>query len=66
MFKNYKNVLECYYFEPLNIYNCDETGVTTVHVTPKIIAPKGKKQVESMTSAERGSNITTIAAINPT
>ena len=66
MFKNYKNVLECYYFEPSNICNCDEIGITTVHEPPTIIAPKVKKQVESMTSTERGSNVTTIAAINAT
>ena len=40
-FKNYKNVLERYHFEPSNILNCDETGITTFHVPPKIIAPKG-------------------------
>ena len=50
--KNYTNVLVRFDFEPSNIRNCDETGITTVHAPPKIIAPKGKKQVGSITSAE--------------
>ncbi|XP_065662658.1 uncharacterized protein LOC101240724 isoform X2 [Hydra vulgaris] len=66
VYKNYKNVLERYYFDPSNIWNCDETGITTVHVPPKILAPKDKKQIGSMTSAERGNNVTMIAAINAT
>ena len=43
------------YFPPTNIYNCDETGITTVQSKPsKILSVKGKKQVGTMTSAERG------------
>lgn len=41
------------------IYNCDETGIS---VNPKghtrIIAPKGKRQVGVLTSAERGETVT--------
>ncbi|XP_065672428.1 tigger transposable element-derived protein 1-like [Hydra vulgaris] len=66
VYKNCKNVLERYHFDPSNIWNCDETGITTVHVPPKILAPKGKKQIGSITSAERGNNVTMIAAINAT
>ena len=66
VFKNYKIVLERYHFEPSNIWICDETGITTVHVPPKILAQKGKKQIGSITSAERGNNVTMIAAINAT
>ena len=64
--KNYKNVLERYHFEPSNIWIYDETGFTTVHVPPKVIASKCRKQVESMSSAEQGNNVTMIAAINAT
>ncbi|GFV43966.1 DDE-1 domain-containing protein [Trichonephila clavipes] len=42
----------------------DETGITTVHTPAKVIAPKGKKQVGSMTSCKRGTNITIICSIN--
>ena len=36
----------------------DETGLSTVHTVTKIIAIKGAKQVGSMTSGERGCNVT--------
>lgn len=61
VFNNYKKVLERYSFEPADIWNCDETGISTVHVSPKILAPKSKKQIGSMTSEERGANVTMIA-----
>jgi hypothetical protein len=51
-------------FPPHRIYNVDEIGLSTVHVPPKILAPRGIKQLGSMTSGERGQNITMIAAIN--
>ncbi|XP_063234886.1 tigger transposable element-derived protein 6-like [Bacillus rossius redtenbacheri] len=60
-FTNYRSVLDRYNFEPNEIWNCDETGISTVHVPPKILAPKGKKQIGGMTSGERG---TMIAAVN--
>ena len=66
VFNNYKIVLDRYNFEPNEIWNCDETGISTVHVPPKILAPKGKKQIGGMTSAERGTNVTMIAAVNAT
>lgn len=47
-----------------DIWNLDETGLSTVHVPPKILAPLGTKQIGSMTSAERGTTVTMIAAIN--
>jgi len=48
-----------YNFAPNDIYNVDETGITTVPNKPsKVLALKGKKQVGSLTSAERGVLIT--------
>lgn len=38
--------------------------MSTVHVPLKILAPLGAKQVGSMTSVERGTTVTMIAAIN--
>ena len=35
VYKSYKNVLEHYHFKPSNIWNCDETGITSVHIPPK-------------------------------
>lgn len=63
-FENYKKLLSRANFTPEKIWNCDETGVTTVHVPPKIIGPRGIKQIGQMTSGERGQNVTIIAAIN--
>jgi len=46
-------------FTPDRIYNVDETGVTTVPNKPsKIISLKGKKQVGTIASAERGQLVT--------
>lgn len=65
VFTNFKKALEKIPgITPFQIWNCDETGISTVHVPPKILATKGLKQVGSMTSGERGTNVTMIAAIN--
>lgn len=65
-FTNYENVLEKYNYslQPQHIWNTDETGLSTVHIPPKILAERGSKQVGGMTSGERGQNVTMIAAIN--
>lgn len=65
VFTNFKKALEKIPgITPFQIWNCDETGISTVHVPPKILATKGLKQVGSITSGERGTNVTMIAAIN--
>ena len=53
-FENLGSVLDKYKFNNYNIYNIDETGVTTVHRPDRIVASKGTKQVGAITSAERG------------
>lgn len=63
-FANYKNVLDRYKFGPEAIYNVDETGLTTVQSTQKVLATKGCKQVGQMTSAERGTLVTLCCTIN--
>ncbi|CAK1600155.1 unnamed protein product [Parnassius mnemosyne] len=53
------NVYDEHKLSPDRIYNCDETGVSVVPKTKsKIIARKSRKQVGSITSAERGTTIT--------
>jgi len=43
------------HFDPTRVFNVDETGLTTVQGKPsKIVAMRGRKQVGSLTSAERG------------
>jgi hypothetical protein len=46
------------------IYNVDETGISTVQKPNKVIAKKGKKQVGSITSQERGTLVTMCLAVN--
>ena len=41
-------------YGPDQIWNLDETGVTTVQRSPNILAEKGTKQVGSLVSLERG------------
>ena len=48
------------------MYNMDETGVTTVQTPTQIVTEKGKKQVGSVTSAERGDLVTVACAVNAT
>ncbi|XP_063837138.1 uncharacterized protein LOC135086264 [Ostrinia nubilalis] len=63
-FDNLKSLMERYNFDPQQIYNIDETGVTTVHKPKKIVACRGLKQVSKVTSAERGELVTVCSAIN--
>lgn len=52
-------LMDEYKFTPSRIYNCDETGLTTVPNKPtKVFSLKGKKQVGGYTSAERGTTVT--------
>lgn len=58
-FNHLSNVVDTYQLTPDRIYNCDETGLT---VNPKghskIVAKKGRRQVGTVTSAERGETVT--------
>jgi len=48
-------------FTPNRIHNVDETGVSTVPNKPsKILSIKGKKQVGTIASAERGGQLVTV------
>lgn len=51
---------------PERIWNLDESGCTTVQAPSRIVAPKGVKQLGSMTSAERGQLVTVICAVSAT
>ena len=63
-FNNIRDVLSKYHFEPNNIWNCDETGVTTVQIPEDVLAGRGERQVASVTSAERGTLVTMCNAVN--
>lgn len=51
-------------FAAAQIWNLDETGVTTVQKVSKVIATKGTKQVGGITSSERGVLVTVCDAVN--
>ncbi|KAK6186371.1 hypothetical protein SNE40_008418 [Patella caerulea] len=45
-------------FEPKDIWDVDETGITAVQKPNKVVATKGVKQIGAVTSAERGELVT--------
>jgi len=48
-----------FHFTPDRVFNCEETGITTVPNKPsRVLASKGKKQVGTLSSAERGTLVT--------
>ncbi|CAG9137628.1 unnamed protein product [Plutella xylostella] len=51
-------------FGPQDIYNADETGITTVQKPNRVVARRGARQVGSVTSAERGTLVTVAFAGN--
>jgi len=52
---------------PARLYNCDKTGITIVqHKHTEILGLKGKRQISSLQSAERGSLVTVVNCISPT
>ncbi|XP_065651213.1 uncharacterized protein LOC136079405 [Hydra vulgaris] len=63
-YNNLHNVLFKYKFSLNDIWNVDETGVTTVQVPEHVLAKRGERQVASVTSAERGILVTMCNAVN--
>nr|XP_047138897.1 uncharacterized protein LOC124814861 [Hydra vulgaris] len=63
-FSNLQHCMQKYLFSPNDIWNMDETAVTTVQQPKKVIAKKGLKQVGAITSAERGTLVTLACTIN--
>lgn len=63
-YNNLQTVLDRHAYEPQDIYNIDETGVTTVQRPDKVVARRGIRQVGAVTSAERGTLVTVACAVN--
>ncbi|XP_041968550.1 jerky protein homolog-like [Aricia agestis] len=63
-YDNLSIVMDRYKFEPQDIYNVDETGITTVQKPDRVIARRGAGQVDSVTSGERGTLVTVTFAVN--
>ncbi|CAM1331982.1 Uncharacterised protein r2_g4084 [Pycnogonum litorale] len=63
-FENLAIIFERCRFDPGDIWNMDETGVTTVQKPDKVVARRGFKQVGAITSAERGTLVTVACAVS--
>lgn len=63
-YDNLQIVMDRDHFEPQDIYNVDETGVTTVQKPDRVVARRGTRQVGALTSAERGNLVTLAFAAN--
>lgn len=62
-----RQLLLQYKFEASQIFNIDETGVTTVpKKAPKVISPTGMRRVSKVSSAERGELVTIVGGISAT
>lgn len=61
---NLKSVYDRYQLTPDRIYNCDETGFTTAHNPPKVVAARGEKQIGQVTSADRDELVTVLCTVN--
>ena len=48
----------------MQVYNCDETGVSIVHKPGKVIAELGHYNVYAITSAERGKTHTIVSCVS--
>lgn len=62
-FDNLKAVLSRHTYTAADIYNLDESGVTTVQKPDRVVSRKGMKQVGKHTSAERGSLVTLVMCV---
>ena len=65
-FNNLKTVLDRLRVGPGDIWNMDETGVTTVQTPDRVIARRGSKQIGKLVSAERGKLVTLAVAVSAT
>jgi len=63
-FSNLETEFDKHKFQASQIYNFDETGISTVQKPGRILGPKGVKQVGAATSWERGKNITIACAMS--
>lgn len=63
-FEVYQNLLNAHNFEPHRIYNVDESALTTIQKPQKVFGTKGRKQIDCLTSAEKGSNVTVVCCTN--
>uniref|UniRef100_A0A1X7SKR4 HTH CENPB-type domain-containing protein n=3 Tax=Amphimedon queenslandica TaxID=400682 RepID=A0A1X7SKR4_AMPQE len=52
--------------KPMQIYNCDESGISIVHCPGRVVMKLGRRTVYSLTSAEKGRTHTVVACVSAT
>nr|XP_023676800.1 uncharacterized protein LOC111848778 [Paramormyrops kingsleyae] len=62
-FNRLAEVIDKNTFDGSDIWNVDETGVTTVQAPSQVVARRGVKQVGAMTSGERGTLVSVAYAV---
>nr|XP_047124725.1 uncharacterized protein LOC101237912 [Hydra vulgaris] len=62
-YNNLQTILNRFKLKRGDIWNMDETGITTVQTLDHIVAKKGFKQIGRVTSAERGNLVTVAVAV---
>ena len=65
-FTNLKTVYEQLKLGPGDVWDMDETGLTTVQNPNRVVARRGVKQLGKMTSGERGTLVTMALAVSAT
>ncbi|XP_065561220.1 uncharacterized protein LOC136027698 [Artemia franciscana] len=63
-YRNLEQAMDKCKFKDTNCWNVDETGITTVQDPGLILAEQGQKCAGSITSWERGKNITVVCAMS--
>ena len=51
--------------KPMQVYNCDKTGVSIVHRPGKVVAEVGRCNVYAVTSGEKGKTHTVLSLCLP-
>ena len=49
----------------MQVFICNETGVSIVHKPSKVVAELGRRNVYAVTSAERGKTHTVLSRVSP-
>lgn len=64
-YDNLCQLIKKYKFPPHAVYNMDESGFSTVpNKPPKVFSTKGKRCVNKISSAERGTNVSVVCAMS--
>ena len=63
-YDNLAEAMDSNIFEASDIFNCDETGCTTVQKPKEIVTAKCRKHVGAITSGERGELVTMVDTVN--